>query len=218
MPVPSDKNIKLLIDEAYNIWADSYDTNENKTRDLELVVGKSIFEDRKFSKIIELGCGTGKNTVWLIEKCDSLLGVDFSTAMLAKAKWKITSNKVEFKQADLLKEWEFKNQSADLITASLVLEHISNLDFIFSEANKSLSDKGLFYICELHPFKQYAGSKAIFEINSEIVKLETYVHHISDYLESAVKSNFKLLELNEWFDDEEKTGLPRLVSFVFKKG
>ncbi len=207
----------MTIDEAYNVWAGSYDSNENKTRDLELAVGKLILGNRKFSKIIELGCGTGKNTEWLIEKCDSLLGVDFSSEMLAKAKWKITSNKVEFMQADLLKEWEFAINSANLITSSLLLEHIQNLDFIFSEANKSLAANGLFYVCELHPFKQYAGGKASFEINDEIVKLETYIHHISDYLESATNSNLKLLELNEWFDDDEKTGLPRLVSFIFKK-
>ena len=207
----------MNIDDAYYVWADSYDTDVNKTRDLELLVGKSILGKKGFANIIELGCGTGKNSEWLIEICDSLLAVDFSHKMLDKAKSKIQSNKATFVQADLLKEWEFTNQSANLITSSLVLEHIQNLDFIFSEANKSLAENGLFYICELHPFKQYAGSKAQFELNNEVVKLETYVHHISDYLESATQSNFKLLELNEWFDDDEKTGLPRLVSFVFEK-
>ncbi len=207
----------MKIDEAYNVWSDTYDTNVNKTRDLELIVGKSLLGDKTFLKIIELGCGTGKNTEWLIDKCDSLLGIDFSSEMLAKAKLKISSNKVEFKQADLLKEWEFANNSADLITASLVLEHIKNLDFIFSEANKSLKDNGLFYICELHPFKQYSGSKAKFELDGEVLKLETYVHHISEYLDSASKSGFKLIKINEWFDDDEKTELPRLVSFIFEK-
>lgn len=207
----------MNIDDAYNVWADSYDTNENKTRDLELVVGKSILGNKRFVNVIELGCGTGKNSEWLIDICDSLLAVDFSHKMLDKAKSKIQSNKATFVQADLLTEWNFANNPADLITVSLVLEHIENLDFIFSEANKSLSTNGLFYVCELHPFKQYAGSKARFEINNEVVKLETYVHHISEYLESASKNNFKLLKLNEWFDDEEKTGLPRLVSFVFEK-
>lgn len=207
----------MKVDEAYNVWAISYDSNDNKTRDLDLTVGKSVLEDRYFSKIIELGCGTGKNSEWLIDKCDSLLGVDFSSEMLSKAKSKINSNKVKFIEADLLKKWEFVNKSVDLITASLVLEHIQNLDFIFSEANKSLASDGLFYICELHPFKQYSGSKARFELDDETVKLETYVHHISDYLEPAVKNNFNLLKLNEWFDDDSKNELPRLVSFLFQK-
>lgn len=208
----------MKVDDAYNVWAETYDSNENKTRDLELSVGKSVLGDKSFSKIIELGCGTGKNSEWLIDKCDTLLGVDFSSEMISKAKSKIKSKKVKFIEADLLKKWKFVNNSVDLITASLILEHIQNLDFIFSESNKSLAANGLFYICELHPFKQYAGSKARFEINDEVVKLETYVHHISDYLESAAKNNFKLLKLNEWFDDEEKTELPRLISFVFERG
>lgn len=207
----------MKIDEAYNIWADIYDTNDNKTRDLELIIGKSMLEGTRFSKIIELGCGTGKNTEWLINVCDSLLGVDFSSEMLSKAKSKIDSNKVKFKQADLTKEWRFADNSSDLITCSLILEHIENLEFIFSEVYKTLNDNGIFYICELHPFKQYSGSKARFEINSEVVKLETYTHHISEYLESAKKNNFKLLELDEWFDEDDKEGIPRLISFLFQK-
>lgn len=206
----------MKIVEAYNYWSDIYDTNENKTRDLELIVGKTILANTHFANIIELGCGTGKNTEWLVDKCDCLTGVDFSSEMLAKAKSKITSNKIEFIEADILKPWTFADKSADLVTFSLVLEHIEKLDFMFSEAHNSLNENGLLYICELHPFKQYIGGKARFELNNEIVKLETYVHHISDYLQAA-KSNFKLLELNEWFDDDEKTGIPRLVSFVFQK-
>lgn len=207
----------MRIDEAYNIWADIYDTNENKTRDLELVVGKSILANKSFTKIIELGCGTGKNTEWLINNCDSLLALDFSSEMLSKAKSKIDSNKVEFKQVDLTREWKFTNCSANLITSSLILEHIENLEFIFSEANKALEKNGLFYICELHPFKQYAGSKARFEMNNEVIKLETFTHHITEYLQSAEKSKFKLLELNEWFYEDDKEGIPRLVSFLFQK-
>ena len=206
----------MKIDESYNIWAASYDTNENKTRDLELVVGKTILENKTFSRILEIAAGTGKNTDWLIEKCDYLLAIDFSEKMLAKAKLKVISNKVEFKLADISNEWKFTNLKYELITASLVLEHIKNLDFIFNEAYKSLNDNGLFYICELHPFKQYLGSKARFEINGELLTLESYVHHISEYLESARKSGFKLLELKEWFNDESDD-IPQLASFVFEK-
>ena len=207
----------MQVREGYDSWSETYDSDKNRTRDLELIVGKSLLEKKNYENIIELGCGTGKNSEWLVNISDSLLGVDFSSKMLKQAKKKIISDKIEFIQADLLKRWEFVNRSADLITASLILEHIEDLNFIFEEAYKALSPEGLFYICELHPFKQYDGSKARFEINDQTVNLETFVHHISDYLGPAALNNFKLLQLNEWFDDVEKSGLPRLISFVFQK-
>ena len=136
--------------------------------------------------------------------------------MLSIAKSKINLEKVQFLQADLLNEWNFKTTSVDLITSSLVLEHIKNLDSIFSQVNKVLKQKGLFYICELHPFKQYLGSKAKFELNNNTVELETYAHHISEYMQSAEINNFKLLKFSEWFDDDKRNEIPRLVSFLFQ--
>jgi len=207
----------MKISDAYNLWAETYDTVENKTRDLELSVGQSTLKNRRYPQIIELGCGTGKNTKWLMNKCDSLIGIDFSSEMLAIAKEKIKSEKVQFLQADILHEWNFNGNSVDLITSSLVLEHIKDLNFIFSQANKTLKKYGMFYLCELHPFKQYIGSKAKFKLNNKVIKLETYVHNISDYLNSASKNNFELFEFNEWFDNGNRNEIPRLVSFIFRK-
>jgi len=97
------------------------------------------------------------------------------------------------------------------------LEHIKNLDFIFNQAFKKLKPNGIFFISELHPFKQYSGSKARFESENGTVELEAYTHHISEYLNSAKKYNFKLIEINEWFDQSSKNEIPRLISFIFKK-
>ena len=98
-----------------------------------------------------------------------------------------------------------------------MLEHIYNLNFLFREARKKLKTNGIFYICELHPFKQYQGSKARYETENGTVELEVFVHNISEYIESALKNGFELLELNEWFDNSDKIKPPRLISFVFKK-
>ena len=56
--------------------------------------------------------------------------------MLAKAKIKISNGK--FIQADINQPWNFTDQLFDLITFSLVLEHIRDLDFIFAEAARLL--------------------------------------------------------------------------------
>lgn len=207
----------MSIKEAYNSWANSYDTIKNKTRDLEKIAAKQTLKNYNFSTIIELGCGTGKNTEWLTEKANSIIGLDFSQKMLNKAKDKIKSSNVKFQQADLTKPWNINDNYADLISCSLTLEHISDINFIFSEAYKKLKTKGIFFICELHPFKQYTGSKAKFEKENKIVELEVYTHNVSEYVNTAFKNNFKILELNEWFDNNDKSDIPRLISFVFEK-
>ncbi len=104
----------------------------------------------------------------------------------------------------------------------MTLEHIKNLDKLFKQAFKKLKKDGKFFICELHPIKQYLGTKALYETDNGIQELEVYTHHLSDYLESALNTGFKLLEIKEWFDngnDEKKQLLkiPRLISFVFEK-
>ncbi|MFC4690928.1 class I SAM-dependent DNA methyltransferase [Dokdonia genika] len=207
----------MNIDKAYNIWADQYDTNSNKTRDLDTKSTIETLNKFEFSSVIELGCGTGKNTIFLLKKADEIIGLDFAQEMLNKAKNKIKDERVEFRKADLTAEWNIENNYADLITCSLVLEHIENLNFVFNQANKKLKNGGLFFISELHPFKQYSGSKAKFETENGTQELETYVHHISEYLEVANENGFELLELKEWFDEENKSGIPRLIGITLLK-
>lgn len=207
----------MNIDKAYNIWADQYDTNSNKTRDLDTKSTIETLNKFEFSSVIELGCGTGKNTIFLLKKADEIIGLDFAQEMLNKAKNKIKDERVEFRKADLTAEWNIENNYADLITCSLVLEHIENLNFVFNQANKKLKNGGLFFISELHPFKQYSGSKAKFEAENGTQELETYVHHISEYLEVANENGFELLELKEWFDEENKSGIPRLIGITLLK-
>jgi ubiquinone/menaquinone biosynthesis C-methylase UbiE len=207
----------MTIKDSYNSWAENYDTMENKTRDLEKTAIRQTLINYNFEYVIELGCGTGKNTNWLAERAIQLTAIDFSEKMLALAEKKIKSDKVNFVQSDLTKPWNIKDDNADLISCSLVLEHIFNLNFIFREAGKKLKANGIFYVCELHPFKQYLGSKARYETENRTIELEVFVHNVSEYIKSALNNSFELLELNEWFDNAEKTGPPRLISFVFKK-
>lgn len=208
----------MSIEQAYNSWAMQYDTNQNKTRDLDKKSTITTLSKYLFDKVIELGCGTGKNTVWLLEHTKEIIGLDFSEEMLNKAKTKIKSDKVIFQKADLLQPWSIDNDFADLVTCSLTLEHIKDMDFVFGQAYQKLSAEGLFFISELHPIKQYMGSKARFEnaAGKEEV-LEVYVHHLSEYLSVAKKHDFELVEIEEWFDEEGEKEMPRLLSFVFRK-
>lgn len=205
----------MSIEEAYNSWAEQYDTNENKTRDLDKKATIDTLSRYNFKKVIELGCGTGKNTEWLLTKADQVVGMDFSDEMMNIAKKKINDNRVEFIKADLSKVWDVKDGFADLITSSLTLEHIADLGHIFQQAYQKLNNNGIFFISELHPFKQYLGSKARYETKNGTEVLEVYTHHVTQYIDIAKNNGFEVLEIGEWFDDNVE--IPRLISFVFKK-
>ncbi len=203
--------------EAYNQWASTYNEVTNLTRDVELKAKKSILSTIPFSKVLELGCGTGKNTEWLLQKAADITAVDFSANMLAKARERVKDSRVHFVQADINLAWDFADEHYELITCSLVLEHIENLQVIFEKAAKVLERGGHFYIGELHPFKQYAGSKARFEKEKETTVLDCYIHHISEFTNLALAHGFSIMQLDEWFDEDNKTAIPRVLTLLLKK-
>jgi len=203
--------------QAYNIWAAEYDTKDNKTRDIEALALKLSLASIPFNKVLEIGCGTGKNTEWLIEKAALITAVDFSEQMLARAKDKINSNRVLFKQADITSRWNFRDGLYDLVTFSLVLEHIDNLDYVFNEVSKSLNPDGYVYIGELHPFKQYNGIKARFETEEGRQIIDSFNHNVSDFIQAGKKHGLNLVYLDEYFDDNDRSQIPRILTILLKK-
>ena len=201
--------------DKYNAWAYQYDNNINPTRELDKVVTKKSLSNIDFFKVLELGCGSGKNTEWLISKADKLVGLDFSKNMLALARKKISSKKVTFINGDINKKLPVDNNSFDLATINLTLEHIEILDHIFNSLFMKLVEGGKCFICELHPKKQLAGSKAQFEENGTSIVLDVFQHSEQEYIQSAEKAGFNLLVKDDWYDNQKD--VPRLISLLFEK-
>jgi ubiquinone/menaquinone biosynthesis C-methylase UbiE len=207
----------MSIKEAYNHWAEQYDTNQNKTRDLEAVSLRQTLQHLSFQRCLEIGCGTGKNTTWLLQKATAITAVDFSEAMLAKAKEKITASQVQFQQADITHPWNFGINQYSLVSFSLVLEHIEYLEPILQQAAAALANGGYVYIGELHPFKQYAGSKARYDTEAGRQVLQCYTHHLSDFIQAAKNSGLAIIDIREFFDGEHQHDIPRILTILLKK-
>ena len=111
----------------YKTRAYKYDNNFNPTRDLDNSITIKSLVKLNFSYVLELGCGSGKNTEWLITSANKLVGLDFSKRMLGIARNKITSQKATFINTDLNKKWPVNDNSFDLATINLTLEHIKKL-------------------------------------------------------------------------------------------
>lgn len=207
----------MSVKEAYDVWSDSYDADRNLTRDLDRLVMERMLPMFTGLRIIEIGCGTGKNTVLLSELAQSIHAIDFSEGMLAKAREKISRETVKFTSHDIKSPWPCEDEAADFVVCNLVLEHVEALEFVFSESERVLQRTGKLFICELHPFRQYLGTKANYQRNEQSVDIPAFVHHISDFLAAASHNDFHLIDLNEWWHQQDTQKSPRLISFLFEK-
>jgi len=203
--------------QAYNTWAGNYDDVENRTRDVEAYALRTLLSVLSFDTVLEIGCGTGKNTEWLATKAQQVTCLDFSEEMLQKAKAKIIAEHVHFRQADIREPWTVPLNYFDLVSTSLVLEHIEDIYSIFEQAAAVLKPGGYFYIGELHPFRQYDGRKARFDTENGVFELECFTHHASDFFSAAVMNGFDCTGFNEFFDNDDRTLMPRILAMVFKK-
>ena len=209
--------IKNSIRQAYNEWADIYDSNENPTRDLNYRAVREAPLDFDRKNVLEIGCGTGLNTTYFAEKANQVTAVDFSGQMLKKARQRISQDNITFVEADITKPWSFKDESFDLVVGNLVLEHIQNLSPVFEETVRVLRGGGIFYIAELHPYKQLRQSQAKFvsRETGEEVLVDAFMHSVSEYVNKALSVGFTLHEMQEYHKKEEE--IPRLLTLLFEK-
>ncbi|MGE5681944.1 MAG: methyltransferase domain-containing protein [Bacillota bacterium] len=208
---------EMIVKEAYNNWSGSYDSDINLTRDLDHFIVTETLKGFHCRRILETGCGTGKNTRFLATISEEVLSIDFSEGMLKKAKSKTDRGNVLFALADITRPWPAADNTIDLIVCSLVLEHIEDLSFIFSEAYRVLAKGGIFFICELHPFRQYQGKKARYQKGDETIEIHAFIHNISDFFSAGKDYGLSLADIKEWKHEEDRNILPRLLSLQFVK-
>jgi len=207
----------MSIRETYDIWSASYDADENLTRDLDEAVTRQALAGRRYGAAIELGCGTGKNTALLARVADRVLALDLSEGMIRRAQEKVAADNLLFCLADITRPWPCAEAWADLAICNLVLEHIEDLGAVFAQASRALARGGRFFVCELHPFKQYGGTRAHFQRQEGVIEIAAYVHHISDFLYAAESHGLSLERMDEWWHWRDEGKPPRVVSFLFEK-
>ncbi|KAI1073934.1 S-adenosyl-L-methionine-dependent methyltransferase [Whalleya microplaca] len=101
MATPSDPPLSsiryLPTNEAYDRWAAVYDTDGNFLQALDTLELRTLFPQFLSSitspkpwRIVDLGCGTGRNTALLLTVPDtSVIALDSSRGMLAVAKYRL---------------------------------------------------------------------------------------------------------------------------------
>jgi malonyl-CoA O-methyltransferase len=207
---------------AYDRWAASYDADRNATRDLdaEVLRASPLLVAVAGREVLELGCGTGKNTAWLAERAASVTALDFSEGMLARARTRVAAPHVRFVRHDVREPWPLPDARVDVVVGNLVLEHVEALGPVFAEAARVLRPGGRLFLCELHPYRQWRGGQARFTdaATGESVRVAAHVHAVSDYVNGGLAAGFALRALGEWLEaGAPEDAPPRLLSVLFER-
>jgi ubiquinone/menaquinone biosynthesis C-methylase UbiE len=74
--------------DEYDRWAEFYDADENPLVAIEEPLVRQMLGCVRDQTVLDLGCGTGRHAVWLAAAGASVQALDFSEAMLARARTK----------------------------------------------------------------------------------------------------------------------------------
>lgn len=88
---------------VYDLWLDEY---------------KEILESNKDNEILDLGCGIGADTLYLIERGYNVLSCDFSNEALKSIQDNIPNSKTLY--LDMMKKFPIKDNTYSLIIADLI--------------------------------------------------------------------------------------------------
>ena len=214
--------------DGYDRWAMVYDDDQNPLQALEGPLVQQACGNVQGLRVLDMGCGTGRHTLWLAQAGAEVTGIAFSEAMLAKAHEKAKGYSIDLIVHDLHQRLPFEAGQFDMIVSGLVLEHIADLAHYFSEIARVLGNPGRAVVSAMHPAMFLRDSQAQFtDPNSgDKVRPGSLSHQLSDVVMGAVSASLELVHFAEHSADAQLAedfprsgkyvGWPMLVLFEFR--
>jgi len=182
------------------------------------------FVSLKGKKVLEIGCGNGRVSIFLNKRAKKLISIDCNPESIKKAKEK--SWKIDFRVGSG-ENLEFKENSFDVIVFIFSLHHHNDPGKAISEAFKVLNEKGKVVIIEptthsefyslMHLFKEESQDylKAICAIKSSGFCIEKEVNFFIDWEYKNKEEFFNGFRLNN--RKEQKKAIIRATKLLGQK-
>ncbi len=118
----------------------------------------SMLGDVTGRRVLEVGCGSGILTAWLVEQGASVTAFDVSEQMVALARNSV-GGRARLLVADLGQPLVFAaDRSFDLVVASLVLHYVEDWQRVFRELHRVLVPAGVVVFSTHHPTMDWEHS------------------------------------------------------------
>jgi malonyl-CoA O-methyltransferase len=203
--------------EGYDKWASSYDDEGNPLLALEESEADEALGHVAGLDVLDAGTGTGRHAIRLAARGARVTAVDFSDAMLAKARAKVGADRVRFENHDITRPLPYADASFDRVLSALVLEHVADVAAFFRELRRVTRADGRIVVTAMHPAMFLRGVSARFrdEGTGEFLRPRSYVLQISDYVMGALDADLRIVALVERSPDEALAArIPRAAKYV----
>ncbi len=200
----ADEASYLSTREGYDRWAVIYDDEDNPLIALEEPRVDELLGEVRGLAVADIGCGTGRHALRLAVRGARVTAVDFSEAMLAKARAKAGAETISFIEHDLAKPLPLAGASFDRVVCGLVLEHIADLGGLMAETRRICRPEGFIVVTAMHPAMMLRGVTARFTdpATGQETRPYSFPHQISDFVMAVVRAGLKLDHLSEHAVDE----------------
>ncbi|KAJ5158236.1 uncharacterized protein N7500_007887 [Penicillium coprophilum] len=234
---PGDSKQTQYVDtvEAYDKWTEVYDTDGNFLQRLDTIEMRSLlpqFIDRVSNRfqpsppeseaatrptLVDLGCGTGRNTIQLLSALSTankasqftVIGLDASRGMLDVARTatreyakSTTQMDVELGILDLLQPVSRTKLPPSLdeagaagVISTLVLEHIP-LERFFEAAAGIMRSGGYLLVTNMHAEMGMRSQAGFTDGRGVKIRPTSYCYAISDVLDAARGAGFEVEEVD----------------------
>jgi SAM-dependent methyltransferase len=180
---------------GYRRWSASYDEPRNSLFDFDEPVMHAILDALPTGAVLDAACGTGRYAAYLAARGHSVVGVDSSPDMLARARVRVPE--ATFVHGDLHR-LPLADDSVDIVVSALALVHVASLAPVLAEFARVLRPGGHLVISDVHHELVLLGS-VVHSLGpaGEPGLTPTYRHTPGDYLRAALPTGLQVRRCEE---------------------
>lgn len=158
---------KRKVADSFGRAAEKYDSVAGLQRQIGHQLMSSLPVDNT-GHWLDLGCGTGYFTPHLVERCESVLGLDLSEGMLSYSRKQHGSDGIQWLCGDA-EAIPLADESLSGVFSSLAIQWCANLPQLFSELNRVLKPGGRLHLATL-------GPGTLHELRAAWSEVDNYTH------------------------------------------